>query len=705
MADVMGLRMDLERSLERAGRWLGEGSTWLSDDQQALDDDRHRLAALRGRAASALINVAMLGAFSSGKTFLLSGLQGGLELRMVGRGPQYIGLLPSDTRPTTSSPATVEPAVADQAGVSRDYGGRGFLRVRFSDSQGWEDIGPSQSPATIAAYASAQPDPTARRESDWNRQVEEVQILLGKFLLHAKLYDLPGHGSTNPAHEAIVRARMRDADCFLYVANATRTLDEADLGLIRCLYEHHKNTRKRVIWVVTAIDKATEVDHRGNPAWQTTVEANTQFLRDSFRLPDGLADRGFIGNGFMPVSPALEAQGKMEEASGDPIRVVNSRDLIAESGMEDLRNVLRDLIENDTGRRHIAQIASEARTVVQPRQQILADLLAAQRLPYDELRRQESVLQERLGGLDEAMSRAEQEMENMLKRRIRHVERPFAERFFPDGPFSYGPFSYRRGLADHLRTELAQTIDKSDMRKPRIENELEVRRTQLIWDWMTGAKGPTTLWEQEFDGFKAEVLSLLRRAQRDGAPLEDFASVRKLTVDDLIVPRREQSRRQTEDLVKRVAAVTGIVAPAAGGAAAALGIVTGGLALIPVGVTLGAAIIYGVVVRKRESELAALRHEWKKDLDEVARHAEKQFTYTVGALGSDVIERAMDLLAEHRKHLTQSLLAVQNRISAPETFDVEERIAHLEPLCREGAEVLEALVHLSSVAGDLVSPR
>lgn len=24
---------------------------------------------------------------------------------------------------------------------------------------------------------------------------------------------------------------------------------------------------------------------------------------------------------------------------------------------------------------------------------------------------------------------------------------------------------------------------------------------------MTGAKGPTTLWEQEFDGFKAEVLS------------------------------------------------------------------------------------------------------------------------------------------------------------------------------------------------------
>lgn len=211
MADVMGLRMDIERSLERAGRWLGEGSTWLSDDQQALDNDRHRLAALRGRAASALINVAMLGAFSSGRTFLLSGLQGGLELRMVGRGPQYIGLLPSDTRPTTSSPATVEPTVADQADVSRDYGGRGFLRVRFSDSQGWEDIGPSQSPATIAAYASVQPDPTVRRESDWNRQVEEVQILLGNFLLHAKLYDLPGHGSTNPAHEAIVRARMRDA--------------------------------------------------------------------------------------------------------------------------------------------------------------------------------------------------------------------------------------------------------------------------------------------------------------------------------------------------------------------------------------------------------------------------------------------------------------------------------------------------------------
>ena len=184
MADVDRLRADLRHVLDQAQEWLVDltkSSTAVSHQEHqelGLAEDIYALSRLRTRAASSLINVALLGGFSSGKSFLLSGLQRGTELRQVSLGDgstadKYIGLLPSAPTPTTACPATVIPV---EANGQRDATGRGFLRVRFAGTEDYEDIGNSLPPPMVAAYAMQQTDVTARLDQHWNRDVAEIEI-------------------------------------------------------------------------------------------------------------------------------------------------------------------------------------------------------------------------------------------------------------------------------------------------------------------------------------------------------------------------------------------------------------------------------------------------------------------------------------------------------------------------------------------------
>ncbi|MFB8000326.1 dynamin family protein [Streptomyces sp. NPDC056002] len=316
-------RNELRDVLDRCEGWLraaaGAPET-PAEWPEELRGDTSTLTRLRTRAASTLINVALLGAFSSGKSFLLSGLQSGLELVEVPTADgqtadKFVGLLPSSPVPTTACPASVVP-VADQSPV--DASGTGYLRVRFTDSDEdeWEDVGNSPAPSVVAAYAMQDADVTDRLRPHRGREVAELEIMLASATLPAKLYDLPGYGSPNPVHDMIVRAAMADADCFMYVSYASRTLSERDLDLIRFLYDHYLLSGKRVVWVVTAIDAASHLDLRNIPEWKATINRNNAYLKENFTLPSGQPDLGFIGEGFLSVSPAL--------VSRDPVHVSSS---------------------------------------------------------------------------------------------------------------------------------------------------------------------------------------------------------------------------------------------------------------------------------------------------------------------------------------------------------------------------------------------
>lgn len=81
MMPVEEARDELKHLLSRCERWLcdEDGARDLLPDAVGLAGDAARMEALRTRVLSSMLNVALLGRQSAGKSFLISGLQGGLE--------------------------------------------------------------------------------------------------------------------------------------------------------------------------------------------------------------------------------------------------------------------------------------------------------------------------------------------------------------------------------------------------------------------------------------------------------------------------------------------------------------------------------------------------------------------------------------------------------------------------------------------------
>ncbi|MFB7271992.1 dynamin family protein [Streptomyces sp. NPDC056244] len=678
--DLDEVRDELRAALDRCEAWLRAASDapetpagWPED----LLGDADTVKRLRTRAASALINVALLGAFSSGKSFLLSGLQSGLELVEVPTGDgrtadKFVGLLPSSPAPTTACPASVVP-VDGQSAV--DASGTGYLRVRFTDSpeDEWEDVGNSPAPSVVAAYAMQDADVTDRLREHRGREVAELEIMLAGARLPAKLYDLPGYGSPNPVHDEIVRAAMADADCFMYVSHATRTLSERDLDLIRFLYDHYLLSGKRVVWVVTAIDAASNLDLRNDPEWKASIARNNAYLRDNFKLPGGRPDLGFIGEGFLPVSPALEARAVKLSEDGDEAK---ARRLRAEGRMDTLHRAIEELINRGTGTRHIAAVAAEARVLLTPRRQLLDERLSTERLEIDELKELLTSQQQRMESLDSALPRLREDLERKLQNRIARSVRPFSR------------------LAGHLHGELDATIKATDLTKPARANEIQVSKAQALRTWLEGPTGPATLWTEQFAAFKQDVVQTVEQALGDqelAGRLPEF-SLDVAGLSSTPLPARRPASRH--DVVQRAAALVGIVTPVAASGGWLYGLAAAGTIFPPAGLVAGVAAAVYLVIQRRKgaiSSLEALQDEWISAMDAEVTAVMDQFTLATSVQGTDVIDHLADNLAQYREQLEQSRDLVRERIANPENQVRQGLIDELEPLCTEGRLLVDTL--------------
>lgn len=679
----------LRATLNRCESWLGAAATAPDASggwPRELREDADVVRRLRTRAASTLINVALLGYFSSGKSFLLSGLQGGLELVEVPTesgesGDKYVGLLPSSPVPTTSWPFSVVPVDA-QAGV--DASGTGFLRVRFADAppDEWEDVGNSPAPAVVEAYAMGEGDIANRLRPHRGREVAEVELLLADAPLPAKFYDLPGVGSANTTHNAIVRRALLDADCYLYVTPAHRTLSDDDLGLIRALYDHcllpgQNNQRKRVVWVVTAIDTASHLDRHNQPAWKATVARNNQYLRDNFKLPDDRPDLEFIGEGFIHVSPAWEASAVKRAAEGAVAAAHRERN---KGNMAALRQAIEDLISTGTGTRHIAAMAAEARYLLGQRHEALKERLQTERLEIDELKERLELQRRRLELLDTALPTIREELERRLHHRIQRASRPFNR------------------LANHLHSALDAVIRETDLNKPTKANQIQVAKAQSLRAWLESPTGPVTLWTQEYEAFTQDVVHTIDRVFGDrdlAGRLPEFT----FDVNDVSVPRQARRTATRHDIVQRAAALVGIITPVAASGSWMYGLAAAGTLLPPAGLVAGvAALVYlGLQIRRgRASSLDVLREEWIQAIDAEVTAVRDQFTLAIGIQATEVIDHLTDDLAQYREQLEESSALIRERITQPDNQARQEVIDQLEPLCVEGEELLATLRSLET---------
>ncbi|MEV6552298.1 dynamin family protein [Streptomyces sp. NPDC051597] len=672
MMPVEEARDELKHLLSRCERWLcdEEGVRDLLADADGLTDDAARLEALRTRVLSSMLNVALLGRQSSGKSFLISGLQGGLEYIPITDedgmpSAEFLGVLPSSARPTTACPCTVIPVEEDSLD---QVPGRATLRVRFTDGRA-EDIGTDLPPAVVSAYGAVDGDVTNRRRDHINRRVESIEVLISHARLPVKLFDLPGSESPIEEHEIIMREAWARADCFVYVSHATSALTANELQLIRDLYAHHmqSNANKKVLWVLTGIDLATQRE-QGQAAWKSVLTTNNAYLRTHFGAPGGQ----FIGDGFLPVSAAWEAEAEFQNAQGN-----DGGTLARLSGMETLRDHLRGLMESGAGHTHLRQVADEARWLVRRRQRQLADMLDTHQLAVEDLEVQQQSLRRRIGGAERALDHIRTDLGRELQRRIRTARGPFAR------------------LSEELHQQLDPLIDRGNLSAEHA-NEVDVLQVQLFSQWMTSPTGPATLWASELETLDASARQLIRAdlGVDTGAQL-----VSPEPLDTSYFPMHTDGRQPLTayGLVQAAANTLGVASPIAAGAVW----LTTSLSLATIAVPAGAAVLTAIAIAKvtdvlkdRESKIQKARQERKDMIDEQVKQARSAFDSVAQSQGRLLIDAVEHHHLQHQARLKSTLAQIMERINAEDTVRSRAVIDRLSPINQTGLALVTGLQDL-----------
>lgn len=655
------------------------GIPGLAISDVEIEERVRDLRGQRGRALSSLLNVGLLGRQSSGKSFLISGLQKGLRYMRFeqpdgGYHKQYIGILPSSPTPTTACPSTVRPVHADN-GVYAP--GRGVLRVRFvghSDGE-WVEIGTDLAPGVVAAYGAADGDRANRLPDHYQLEVEQIELLIENALLPAKFFDLPGAESPNPVHEQIMRNAWAEADCFIYVTQGTSTLTAGELELMTDLYNHHLQSGKPVLWVLTGIDRADQLGNDNREGWRSAQDTNNAYLSERFSAPGGTG-AAFIGEGFLPVSPAWEAQADLDEAEGDTRAAQRNR---SESRMDALRDRLTELIENGTGQYHLGKIATEAFRLVRTKHRYVTDVLATHQVSVEQLEAERASLQDRLDDTERSAANIRTELEDELNRHVRDTGQRFVE------------------LKAVFHAELDALIDRGHLGAEHLA-EVKVRQTRLFTEWMTTEQGPATVWAQHLEELDTRARALLRSELHEEHATRLVPEAR-IEPGELLSSLDERRRYDVYGVLQNSAAAVTILSALGSASSAALmtslslSAITGGVALA------GAAVIVAARgLRARRSVLDQARDQRKSQLDQEVQKASADFAGAALQQGQLLIDAVAGHVAEHRQRLRDALLQIEDRIKDPDITASLELVARLEPVDRTGRSIIDDLMDLSAFA-------
>jgi hypothetical protein len=696
-------RLALRRILAESGAWLESirgsvlpdaGATF---DYERLDEDIGRIIDLHNRATSSMLTVAFTGEMSSGKSFLVNALHGQLRYEVVLNEQnlptdKFVGLLPSYTEQTSSCPVSVEPVVAQAESTPPIT-----LKVRFADSEEWTWIADDPSARTVAAYLTDLPDRVGyRHEHHAGKLVAEAQLLVPAADLPAVLYDLPGLNAPGRHSDLATRKAWNRADCLVYVTSATHTLLDTELELIAELYKHYQANggRKRMIWVVTAIDTAMDLSDDNVARWKRTVRRNTQYIRDFIRST-GDDNPDFVGIGFLGVSPALEARSRFR---GARTAHGSAETDAANSRMDELRSTLHEVIDAGAGAQHLSAVASAALKVIRPTERILGDVLASVRTPHD-------LLQSEITSL-----------ERLIQQRAtmpQELRREFGGRLTSDIDRLIATFRARHGLARHLHEQLDSHIAEADLLSPRVAGELDIRTANAVRKWIWAEDGPyaqwTTIVERLADNLRARNHELALQSAEN--PFS-YAVLDPDTYES--APRTRVSTGHAE-LTDKAAAVMTAVFPIAGAATATAGTLTAtgvagqvagaatiagmaattalGLALAPIGVTMAVTgfYVWRRRTQQRRTSREAMRAEFIEYLDIEARDAAAWFQENTQSIGTALIEQAAERIDAKINELRLMVARRRERLNAPAVRAERQYIDTLVRMCQQGDHLVTSL--------------
>ena len=681
---VLQKTMDIISYVEHLSIEYGE---ILSDDGISLSNSIRVLEILpfessRSKMKSQLITIAVCGAFSSGKSFLISALVDRLkwyerkssaeDIFEDERIDGFITFLPSSPEQTNSCPLDVIPAPGED--LSR-------FEVMFDDTKTWEDksgVGAEDDEISrkMLAYATdIEQWRVARPTQDISRNVIRARLFVGKMPIPAIIHDLPGIGGAGEVYLESVHKALREADCIVYVASAIKELTDVELDLLRFVEEIAEQNKTSVFFVLSQIDR--------EPDWKKVLGKNNQFLREYF-TKDGKPNKIFIGKGFIPLSAGGEAKAKGKFSQGTIDASVRER-AIEKSGMMSFRQLILDHLTNHSGPAHLREIVVQMHGILKDIKTHMANRMQAEAVPLQDAEQRKQEAKGLVRKLTEKNKDLLEDLEHLGKATI------------------LGGFEkVREGdLLELLQRDVLPLINKLDVTKDSERDKIqqEIKRARDQWLQSPG-EGFIDTWNRAWSEYQKQTIILLH--DRLSEAVKEAAISYPMIIRDNTSIDWEGTGFNLRDTLELVGVAFQISAgiTTIGGGVLAGSIVVGGtaIALGPIGLFLIATGIIGLGWTKLK-KLADTKILRKKLIDYLSKYDEQVI--------AQLRHQAQDDLEKHKGgiiNIVRQLIAVQqdqittleNRLRTGDLKTHQEKIELLRKLEDEATAIEEIITDFYS---------
>jgi GTP-binding protein EngB required for normal cell division len=332
------------------------------------EDDLALLAASRERLERRY-TLAVVGEFSSGKSYLLNALLGKTRYDANGR---IAGLLATDINPSTATITELEYGTPERA-IAKYPSGR-TERIPLDSLSRFVAVGKGDARGTLHGVSS---DTMSELGEDLAPDFVVVSIdspfLRGGFVVA----DTPGLASLNPAHRRATLAYLPRTDAVLYLIDTQQPFSEGDAAFLGLIGEH-----VRTIFIVqTKIDLWKMAESDGREAWRAArariVERAARYAPDAEVYSVSARDY---------AAGTLDADASVVDASGFPTLLAGlerSLELRAQSArVARTLSVLRELASKTDARvrRAVSLAETDAATLASERERASAALTERERL-------------------------------------------------------------------------------------------------------------------------------------------------------------------------------------------------------------------------------------------------------------------------------------------------------------------------------------
>lgn len=503
----------LENIVKRYTKVLADDGIRISESIRELNDAPFER--VRSKMKSQLMNIVVCGEFSSGKSFLISGLinritwyQTQNKIAMGELRDSYAPFLPASPKETNSCLLTIQPSQ-----ISDD---RSHFEVMFEDTKAWEDKSESYQNESdiqrlmLAYVTEFEEYRNGRTTQDLARKVLKARVHIPKMPFPAYVNDLPGIGGIGEENYIeMVQDMVRQADIVIYVASAVKSLTKAELNLLSFVEDVAKINRCPVLFVMSQIDRE---EH-----YKQVLDTNNNFLKENFSKP--LSEQTFI-----PVSPAVEAKAKTKYEN-NKISEASRNEYLNESGMPILRQHLEEYLINTSGPLHLREIALRMHHLLENITLHIDSRVNSLSVPIKDAEKRLQELNQLVTSLINKRESIRYDLEEHAKSVLKQA---FSKADSDD-------------LLLLLRNELEPIISnkEKDVLDEKVRHDIEQKKKEIRDKWLYQTNGPEASWSKAFGGYQKQTIILLQskleeaieEAEIKGTSLAEFIRDKTLKSD------------------------------------------------------------------------------------------------------------------------------------------------------------------------------